>query len=318
LRYRYLFGPVPSRRLGVSLGIDLFEGKSCSLNCVYCECGPTPEITLERKEYVPTRKVIGELDHYLASKPDLDYITFSGAGEPLLHSGIGEIISHLKDHYKAYRVALLTNGTLCVQPEVREGILRLDLVIPSLDAVSEEIFNKINRPHPSLSAKAHLEGLIALRKAFPGVYWLEVFIVPGLNDTPDELTGLREAIEKIGPDQVHLNTLDRPAAEFWVEPVTPARLLEISDHLKEAKIVTDFGSRRRSAGFHEEIEAAVLSLLRRRPCTAEDLTRALDVHAAELNKYLNTLMEEGRVTFSDQARGRFYKIKKITRCQNDA
>jgi wyosine [tRNA(Phe)-imidazoG37] synthetase (radical SAM superfamily) len=318
LKYQYLFGPIPSRRLGVSLGIDLFERKTCTLSCVYCECGPTAELSTDRKAYVPTDTVIRELDDYLAAEPALDYITFSGTGEPTLHNGIGQIIQHLKDHHGGYRVALLTNGTLFTRQSIREEVGRLDLVIPSMDAVSEEIFSKINRPHPSLSAEAHIQGLIALKKEFSGEFWLEVFIVPGLNDTPEELLLIREAIQRIGPDQVHLNTVDRPASEFWVEPVSQKKLQDIAENFENTHIVTDFGSRRQAPSFHEEFETAIFALLRRRPCTVEDIAYALDIHPRELKNYLHTLLEEGRLSVSDQPRGRFYKIKTMTKCQDDA
>jgi wyosine [tRNA(Phe)-imidazoG37] synthetase (radical SAM superfamily) len=201
---------------------------------------------------------------------------------------------------------------------LRKEIQALDLVIPSLDAVSEEVFEKVNRPHASLSAEAHIRGLIAFREAFSGLFWLEIFIVPGLNDTPGELSRIREAIKRIRPDQVHLNTLDRPAAEFWVEPVTRERLREIAGTFEGADIVTEFGTRRRAAGFHEAFETAIISLLRRRPCTAEDLSLSLDIDHRELKKYLNAMLEEGKLVVSELPRGRFYKIKSLTKCQNDA
>lgn len=160
--YKYIFGPVPSRRLGSSLGIDLIPYKTCSLNCVYCECGKTTDLTFERKEYVPTERVIEELDDYLKTEPELDYITFSGSGEPTLHNGIGEIIKFLKENYPQYQLALLTNSTLLNDEKLQDEIKKLDLIVPSLDAVSEDVFQKINRPVEGLSAQKIVQGLINL------------------------------------------------------------------------------------------------------------------------------------------------------------
>jgi len=151
MKFKHLFGPVPSRRLGISLGIDLVPYKTCTANCVYCECGKTTNLTIERKEYIPTDEILNELDVYLKQAPDLDYITFSGSGEPTLHSKIGEIINFLKKNYPQYKVAVLTNGTLLFHKELRDELKNADIIKPSLDAGSDEIFKKIKRPHENLN-----------------------------------------------------------------------------------------------------------------------------------------------------------------------
>ena len=218
MKFKHLFGPVPSRRLGVSLGIDLVPHKTCTLNCVYCECGRTADLTLDRKEYVPTDEILNELKHYLDESPALDYITFSGSGEPMLHIKISEIINFLKNNYPGYKVAVLTNGTLFYNKWVRGEVKNADILIPSLDAASNEIFKKINRPHEKLNLKEIINGLAELCREFSGVIWLEIFIVPGLNDTDSELQKIKNIIEKINPDKVQLNTLDRPGTENRVMP----------------------------------------------------------------------------------------------------
>ena len=157
--YNYLFGPVPSRRLGISLGVDLVPHKTCSLNCIYCECGRTTNLTIERKAYVPTETVLAELKTFLEPKPKLDYITFSGAGEPTLHSGIGEIVKFLKTNFPNYKIALLTNGTLFYQPELIKEVKSIDLILPSLDAASDLVFRKLNRPFPKLHIETMIEEL---------------------------------------------------------------------------------------------------------------------------------------------------------------
>ncbi|MGD9233771.1 MAG: radical SAM protein, partial [Desulfobacterales bacterium] len=203
MQYNTLFGPVPSRRLGISLGIDLVPMKTCTLNCIYCECGKTSHLTLERKEYVSFEAVKKELTHYLANHAQPDYITFSGSGEPTLNSKIGDVIRFLKDRVPDVPVAVLTNSTLFFQKQVRSDIENAMVVIPSLDAATKKMFNKINRPSPLLQVDKIIDGLIQFRQEYTGKIWLEIFIIPGMNDTITELTALKQAIEKIRPDQVH-------------------------------------------------------------------------------------------------------------------
>lgn len=311
MEYKHLFGPVPSRRLGVSLGIDLIPFKTCTLNCVYCECGRTTNLTVERKEYAPTDEVIDELGEHLKSRPDLDFITFSGSGEPTLHSRIGEIINFLKQNYPQYKVAVLTNGSLFHLGELRGEVKNADLIMPSLDAASENVFKKINRPHGSLSCQKIISGLAELRREYPRKIWLETFIVPGLNDTKSELQLLKEAIQKINPDKVQLNTLDRPGTESWVVHAKKEELEEISSYLGNAEITTKFASRRKIVSFSRDIEENILSTLKRRPCTAEDLSQVLGLHLNEITKYLQALLEIGKIETEKQERGIFFKIKGV-------
>jgi wyosine [tRNA(Phe)-imidazoG37] synthetase (radical SAM superfamily) len=224
---KYVFGPVKSRRLGVSLGIDIIPYKLCSFNCVYCECGATTRLTSEVKEYIPADDIIRELDSVLSKSPELDVVTFSGSGEPTLNSGIGSIIDYIKSRYPQYKIAVLTNSTTLHIPEVRRSIIQADLIVPSLDAVSDEVFNRIMKPAPGVNVSDVIEGLVSLRREFKGEICLEIFIIEGVNDTGAELKLLKEAAEKISPDEIHLNSLDRPGTEKWVKPVSPERMQEI-------------------------------------------------------------------------------------------
>lgn len=309
MAYSYLFGPVCSRRLGTSLGIDLVPLKTCTLNCVYCECGRTTTLTGERREYVPTDQVIAEVDGYLAKNPDLDYVTFAGSGEPTLHSGIGEIISFIKDRYPHYRVAVLTNGTLLTDPGVRAALMRADLVIPSLDAVSEEIFAEINRPCPGITAGDLLEGLRVFAQEFTGEIWLEVFIVRGLNDIEEEILRLKDAISTINPDRVQVNTLDRPGAEIWVRPVQPLALERITSTLGGSSEVIGAACVGQALPQKaEEVVDLLFATIRRRPCTLDDLTATLGLRPAEVTKCLRILEAEGRVEPIREERGVFYRM----------
>ncbi|MDV2482217.1 radical SAM protein [Methanoculleus sp. Wushi-C6] len=308
MAYQHLFGPVPSRRLGISLGIDLVPHKTCTFNCVYCECGQTTDLTCERREYVPTDRVLAELDDFLARDPDLDYVTFAGSGEPTLHSGIGEIIAFIKDLYPRYRVAVLTGSAPLADPEVRTALMRADLVVPSLDAVSEEVFLEVNRPCSGLTAAGVLAGITAFAREFPGEVWLEVFIVPGKNDTEEELLRIRDAVAAIGPDRVQVNTLDRPGTEAWVRPALP-RTVE--------RAVSLLGGNAEAIGaactgpvvlpdLREALES-ILSTVRRRPCTPGDLAVLLGLRPAEISKCLRVLEDTGMVETVQEKRGMFYR-----------
>jgi len=236
MKLKYIFGPVLSRRLGKSLGIDLIPYKTCSLDCIYCECGKTDNLTTKREEYVPTEDVIAELDGYLKNQPDLDYITFAGSGEPTLHNNISKIIEFIKRKYPSYKIALITNGVLFQDNAVIEGIKKVDLIIPSLDAVSQSVFEKINRPASNIKSSDIIKGLKNLRKEYNGELWLEIFIVPGINDTADELQLFRDTIEVISPDKIQINSLDRPGTEDWVNKSKKSELSKISDFLKNNKL----------------------------------------------------------------------------------
>ena len=308
--YHYLFGPVPSRRLGISLGIDLVPMKTCSLNCIYCECGKTTDLTLERREYVPLAQVKAEFQHYLSNHPRPDYITFSGSGEPTLNSSIGEVIRVIRSHDTGIPVAVLTNGTLLFDPQVREELKPASMVMPSLDAATDKVFIKINRPHSRLSVEQMIEGLIQFRKEFQGLIWLEIFIIPGLNNTEPELTALKRAIQKISPDRVQLNTLDRPGPISNIRAATPEELKQIIQfwNLDNIEIIAKASDRKTMVAYREDVEGAILETVARRPCTLEDLTNILGLHANEVNKYLDVLEADKKVSVTCQARGQFYQI----------
>lgn len=309
--YKHLFGPVPSRRLGMSLGVDLVPHKVCTLNCIYCECGKTTDLTLVRKEYAGYDAVIKELDHYLSHHPVPDYITFSGAGEPTLNTGIGRVIEFIKKEYDPIPVAVLTNGTLLSQEIVRKELLPADLVLPSLDAATDPVFRKINRPFPGFDIESVIEGLEAFRKAYSGKIWLEVFIVPGMNDHEPELTLLKKAIERIKPDQVQLNTLDRPGTVDHLQAASGKALQRIVDFwgLDNVLIIAPAPNRKENMAFRSDIESAILETVSRRPCTLEDLSRILGLHLNEVNKYLSVLEAENKISSMMQPRGMFYRAE---------
>jgi len=312
MQYNTLFGPVPSRRLGISLGIDLVPMKICTLNCIYCECGKTSHLTLERKEYVSFEAVKKELTHYLENHAQPDYITFSGSGEPTLNSKIGDVIRFLKDRVLDVPVAVLTNSTLFSQKQVRSDIKNAAVVIPSLDAATEKIFNKINRPSPHLHVDTIINGLIQFRKEYSGKIWLEVFILPGMNDTKAELNALKLVIGKIKPDQVHLNTLDRPGSVSTLRAATREELEHILDvfQMENAAIVADPPEHKALFAYRKDTTAAILGTIARRPCTSKDLSEILGLQVNEVDTYLKSLEADEKIKIVKQKRGLFYQLSK--------
>ena len=310
--YKFLFGPVPSRRLGMSLGVDLVPHKVCSLNCIYCECGSTTKLTTERLEYVPYDKVISELKNFMSNNPAPDYITFSGSGEPTLNSRIGEVVDFIKQNYPDISLALLTNGTLLNNKEVRKEILKTDLVLPSLDAASDIAFQKINRPFNTLQVEDYINGLVQFRNEYSGKIWLEVLIIPGYNDDKENLIKLKEAFLKIKPDSIQLNTLDRPGVIDGLRAMSRQELQDIVDfwNLDNVEIIAAAPERKDIKSYRSDTESAILETIFRRPCTLDDLKKILGLHINEINKYLDVLEADKKIESVRQERGLFYQIKK--------
>jgi len=307
MRYSHLFGPVLSRRLGRSLGVDLVPYKVCSFDCVYCECGDTTKVALGREDFFPVEEVLDELEDYLSRAPVLDFITFSGSGEPTLSLSIGTCIRFLKERFPSYRVAVLTNGTLLGKENVRNDLLDADIILPTLSSAIEETYHRIHRPAPGLPVELIISGIEQFRKEFGGEIWLEIFIIPGINTTKTELEALRKAIRRIRPDRVQLNTLDRPGTESWVIPASPGELLKIRDMLGLAGVeaverANQGNSSGRSIPAWTDSEMMVYTLLTRKPSTLEDISDATGLNRREVRKILRAVgAQEG----TDE-RGLFY------------
>ena len=277
---KYIFGPVASRRFGMSLGIDLMPHKTCTIDCVYCECGATTNLTTDRAEYYPTNEIIDEIDYVLTnySGTPIDYITLTGSGEPTLHSHIADIISHLKTHYPQYKTAILTNGTMLWQPQVRADIQNIDLAKISIDCVSKSSFDKINRPAVSLDIEKVIDGIRTFCHEYKGKIWIEVFIIDGINDSENEILILKNLLTKIQPEIIHLNSLDRIGVENWVQPASEATLLRIQQQLLPlpSVIVRRPTNSTQPAAVQQNLTDAQLcqeitALLKRRPSTIQDM-----------------------------------------------
>jgi len=291
---KHLYGPVPSRRLGLSLGVDIVPFKVCTLDCIYCQLGKTSEKTIERRDYVPVKAVLAELKERLAQGVKADFITISGSGEPTLNSRLGELIDGIKK-ITNIPVAILTNGTLLHRQDVRADCAKADVVLPSLDAGDRQAFEEINRPHKDISIENLISGLCIFRNEFAGQIWLEVFFVEGLNTNAGQIAKIKAAIERIRPDKIQLNSAVRPTAEPGVKRLDAGKLQVIAEELGEkCEVVADVSPAQ--LGRDVECKAEnLLSMLKRRPCSLNDICSGLGIARNEALKYITHFQQQGLI-----------------------
>jgi wyosine [tRNA(Phe)-imidazoG37] synthetase (radical SAM superfamily) len=303
---RLVFGPVASRRLGRSLGIDLLPPKTCSYNCIYCQLGRTTFKTIAREEYVPTDEVIRHVCAQLAEIERPDYITFSGSGEPTLHASLGEIVQAVKATTDI-PVAILTNGSLLWDPQVRHECAQADLVLPSLDAGEDWMFRFVNRPHPDLTFSQVVEGLIAFRREFKRPIWLEVFLLGGITALPREMRKIEPWIERIKPDRVQINTAVRPTAEEFAFPASVRQLTEFAQMLgNTAEVIADPPALPGMATRAATHCADIVALLARRPSSIEDIAAGLSAHPSEVTECIATLLANNAIRIVRKAGRTFF------------
>jgi wyosine [tRNA(Phe)-imidazoG37] synthetase (radical SAM superfamily) len=292
-----IFGPVPSRRLGRSLGIDVIPPKTCSFDCIYCESGPTTRLSVKREYFADPSEILAELNAFFRLHPNAaDVLTFSGAGEPTLYAGLGELIAAVKKAYPRLPLIVLTNGSLLWDPEVRRSLLKADRVVPSLDAVAAAVFRRINRPHPSLDPMRIIEGIRAFRKEYKGRLHVEIALVSGVNDTAEELSSLAGVIKSIRPDKVELNTVVRPPAIPGTRGLSDARMEWAASffHSLDAEIVGVFQSDEQACGA-EQIALRIVETVERRPCTVPELAASLGVPEKIVEQESQRLQEQGKL-----------------------
>lgn len=302
-KYKHIFGPVPSRRLGRSLGVDLTPHKTCTQDCVFCQLGRTTNKTITRRDYVPIGEVLDEMEEWLERNGKADHITLSGSGEPTLHSGFGEVLRFVREN-SPIKAVLLTNGSLLHLPEVRSAASQAHIVKISLSAWDQASYGWMNRPHPDLEFNRLVDGQKAFRAQFTGELWLEVFVIAGMNSTPADIGRIAALAEEIRPDRIHLNTSVRPPAEDFVAPLSRERLTSLC-HLfhPEAEVIAEFKGK--GGGEIQANQEEIISMLQRRPCTAQDIAGALGVHLQEAFKTIEGLMQEGRIR-AERASGSLY------------
>jgi len=307
--YRYLYGPVPSRRLGRSLGIDLVPHKICTYDCIYCQIGSTTEKAPVRKEYAPVKEILEEVRSFLKRETSsVDHLSLSGSGEPTLHSHIRSVIEGIKA-ITSIPIAAITNGSLLYDKEVRQDLLRADIALPSLDAVSADVFMRINRPHPGFSVEKVIEGLVEFRKVYKGQIWLEILFCKGVNDGKEELLRMKKVVHRIQPDRIHLNTVVRPPSEKWAVPLNQKEMEEIQAFFgKRASVISEF-DRHPPMDSERDIKQEILEILKRRPLSSSDLSKGMGISKDELDGYIRPLVEEGKIQsrlFGDSI---YYEIK---------
>jgi wyosine [tRNA(Phe)-imidazoG37] synthetase (radical SAM superfamily) len=292
--HRFVYGPVASRRLGFSLGVDIIPFKTCSLDCVYCQLGSAGKATIRRGSWFPPEEILAQIKAALGSGQRIDVITFSGSGEPTLSRDIGRLIRAVK-RMTRIPVAVLTNGTLLSRKDVRRDLAAADIVVPSLDAVTAAAFRRVNRPHTSLDNRRIIDGLVRFRDEFAGELRLEVMVVKGVNDSPAAIRALKAAVARVRPDRIELNTVVRPPAEPGARPLGAAALAKIRAELgPKAEIVASFAGKEQTPA-SGSLEPAILATVGRRPQTAADIAAALGCHSDEVLKTLASLLVRRRV-----------------------
>ena len=326
---KHLFGPVNSRRLGLSQGIDLLPPKTCNFNCIYCEINKAPQLSCQRSEHVPTEVILAEIDELLADEArvrDLDVFTITASGEPTLHTGIGRIIRHIKEKTDK-PVAILTNGSQLHLQEVQDDLMAADIVIPSLDAARQESFRRVNRPAKcSADLETIIKGIADFSRKFSGEIWLEILLVENINDTPEDVTALQKAISRIRPSRVQLNTVARPPYESFAKSLTQKRMTEIKQEIvkkydKPVDILagskdnemTESGKKREESAEiipPARVEAEISEMLLCRPSTALDIAATLNMNLESAAEILKDMENRGCITVKIHGGKKYYRTAK--------
>ncbi|MBN1365011.1 MAG: radical SAM protein [Syntrophaceae bacterium] len=312
--YKYLYGPVPSRRLGRSLGVDIVPYKTCTYDCIYCQLGKTTNKTTERLDYVPVADILSELKEKLSAGVSCDYISIAGSGEPTLHASIGKIIDKIKE-MTSIPVTVLTNGSLLFLPEIRQSLMKANIVIPSLDAGSDQLFKYVNRPHKDISFDRMVQGLIDFSHQYTGRIWLEVLLISGITGMEAEVKEIAALVEKIRVEKVQLNTVNRPAHEDFACAVNSEQMKNLAGLFPVTVEVLESTS---SIGFDgstqsETTDKDILNLLARRSCTFDEISLGLGLHPHEVAKKIKSLIDKQLISSTRTDHRLFYKIKEKIR-----
>lgn len=303
---KYVYGPVPSRRLGFSLGIDVVPYKTCTLDCIYCQIGRTTQKTLDRRPYAQKADILAEVKEVLSRKQQIDYITLSGSGEPTLNSDIGALIKEVKA-CTSLPVAVLTNGTLLFMKDVQKDLLNADIVLPSLDAASLQVFRRVNRPHHSLKTETILDGLKRFRKLYQGRIWLEIMLIKGFNDNAEELLSLKNAVLDIRPDRVYLNTVVRPPAEIYAKPLCSDEMMIAKKYFdNHCEVIAEFHDH--AVGEVQNVEEAIIEMAKRRPLSIIDIASVIGISEVNAEQWVNSMTEANKLKETQ------YKEKKYYSC----
>lgn len=308
----YFYGPVPSRRLGFSLGVDLIPKKVCSFDCIYCHTGKTTKKTIERFRFIDFKKFKEDLGLIIQKYPKIDYITISGSGEPTLHKDLDKVIKLIREvSDNRYKICVITNSSLLYRKDVRSELLGADLIIPSLDAVSSKIFEKINQPHKDIKLNAIINGLVKLRQEFKGEIWLEIMFVGNINDDLVEASKFKKLINRIKPDRVQFNIPVRPPLAVK-DSMGKVILPKFSQLKKIAKIIggkieiTGNFQKQKQKSIFNSVPDMISDFLKRRPATSEDLEKSFGLNKIALKKYIDILLSEGKIKECNRASKKYF------------
>ncbi len=295
---KFVYGPVPSRRLGRSLGIDPIPSKTCNYQCIYCQLGRTTNFTNERKNYIPKNEIIAEMEQAIKiNKNDLDYITFVGSGEPTLYKDLGKLILKAKE-FSNKPICIITNGSLFYNPEVRDALMQADVVLPSLDAGDEKSFIKVNRPHPSIKYETMIQGLIDFRRQYKGEFWIEIMLLKNINDSEEDLLKIKEKLELINPDKIDINVPIRPPAEKWVKIPNKSTILSLNDVFSDYRDIMNFPEIGKFTIYSTDFENELVSIIERHPMRQKMIIETLisnNFKEDEILSMLKKLKSENKI-----------------------
>lgn len=300
--YKYLFGPVPSRRLGQSLGISPIPPKTCNYSCVYCQIGRTTHFTNTREDFYPKEEILGEIKSFIKKNTNFDYITFVGEGEPTLCKSLGWLIDSTKKITNK-PIAVITNGALLYDVNLRKELLEADVILPTLDAGTQELFKEINRPIKSLILDQIINGMKNFRSEFKGKIWMEVMLVKDLNDDPENISKIRDILDELNCDRVYVNVPIRPPAERWVEIPEKERIVSICKELKAHNIA----HYEDEVGFHinDDIDYKdqILKTTTRHPLREDQIISMIALPEKDIRQLLKEMHQEGilrRLEYNNQ------------------
>jgi wyosine [tRNA(Phe)-imidazoG37] synthetase (radical SAM superfamily) len=290
----FVFGPVPSRRLGFSLGVDIIPRKYCNFDCIYCQIGKTTRKNVTRKKFFEVEEVVKEIVDTIQFAEKVDFVTFSGSGEPTLNENLGAMIKEVKKSVNT-PIAVITNSSSLWIEEVRNDLFNADVVLPSLDAASDEVFKSMNRPQANLELTFIIEGIKSLKKDYKGRIWLEIMLIKGVNDSPDELQKLRFILNDLRVDKIHLNTVTRPPSEKNAGPLNRKELEKIKKFFGDyCEIISSFEKN----GVHKEQEgwaSTLVDILKRRSLTIQDIIRITGTSSFRIHEELDAMEKKGSI-----------------------
>lgn len=296
MKFKYVYGPVPSRRLGRSLGVNPIPFKTCNYSCVYCQLGRTAHLINERKDFFPREEILKEIEEAIEiHREGVDYVTFVGEGEPTLCKSLGWLIKEVKK-ITDLPVAVITNGALLYKNDVREELLAAEVVMPSLDTANESTFRYLNRPHRDLNINTIIDGMIQFRDIYRGKLWMELMLVKGVNDTEEELYLIKKALERIRPDRIYINVPIRPPAERWVEIPDEKALVRAHSILGDVTVIASKEEGTFDTEGFANLEDAILSITRRHPMRESQIKETLKSYGVEnFKEVINKLIKDGKL-----------------------